>query len=64
MKFVKAFESFESLDEIPKKREARPRPDRKDIKRCVGRCERKLFMKDGKPILHCPSCDRFFELEK
>ena len=62
MKFVKAFESF---DDIKKRIESKPRPDKKkDVKRCIGKCERNLFIKNGKPALHCPSCDRFFELEK
>ena len=63
MKHIKLFESFPeetSNTHIPKKerRESTQRPDRKDIKRCIGQCERKFFLKDGNPVIYCPSCDR------
>lgn len=50
--------TFESFDDS-KKREERPRPERKEkVKRCIGQCQRKLFIKDGKPVIYCPSCQR------
>jgi len=58
MVLIKTFEGFEDDRKIPK-----PRPDKKSaIKRCIGQCKKKLFIKDGKPVLHCPSCDRIFEI--
>jgi len=54
MKYIKL---FDSLEEKP---ERKPRPDKKDknIKRCIGQCERKFFIKNGEPVIYCPSCDR------
>jgi hypothetical protein len=53
--------TFESFEE-PKKRELRPRPEKEKVKRCIGKCERKFYMKDGKPVIHCPSCDRIISI--
>jgi hypothetical protein len=60
MKCIKLFENFSDSDsEKPKERpERKARPEKKDIKRCIGQCERKFFLKDGKPVVYCPSCDR------
>jgi len=60
MKRIKLFENFPDSDsEKPKERpERKARPEKKDIKRCIGQCERKFFLKDGKPVVYCPSCDR------
>lgn len=56
MKRIKLFENF---SETPKEKpERKQKPDKKDIKRCIGQCERKFFLKDGKPVVYCPSCDR------
>jgi hypothetical protein len=53
---MKHIKLFDSLEEKP---ERRPRPDKKEkIKRCIGQCERKFFIKDGEPVIYCPSCDR------
>ena len=53
---MKHIKLFDSLEEKP---DRRPRPDKKEkIKRCIGQCERKFFIKDGEPVIYCPSCDR------
>lgn len=57
MRSIRSFESFSDEE----KRELRPRPVRKpkeSVKRCIGECQRKLYLKDGKPVIYCPSCDR------
>lgn len=56
MLYVKAFESFE-------KTELKERPEKKiKTKSCLGKCQRKFYIKEGKPIIHCPSCDRTFSV--
>jgi hypothetical protein len=52
---------FEDFDD--KKPEQKPRNKHKNnkVKFCIGKCDRKMFIKDGKPVIHCPSCDRTFE---
>lgn len=56
MKFIKLFEYF---DEEPKERpEMKKRPDKKEVKHCIGKCDRKFFIKDDKPVIYCSSCDR------
>lgn len=50
-------ETFESFN----KRQLKPRKKAKGkINRCIGKCERKFFIKNNKPIIYCPSCDRTF----
>lgn len=51
---------FESLENKP---DRKPRPEKKDkqIKRCIGMCDRKFFIKDGEPVIYCPSCDRILK---
>lgn len=56
MKFIKLFEYFD--EEMKKKPEMKKRPDKKEIKRCIGKCDRKFFIKDDNPVIYCPSCDR------
>jgi len=53
MKCIKLFENFSDINsENPKERpERKVRPEKKDIKR-------KFFLKDGEPVIYCPSCDR------
>jgi hypothetical protein len=61
MKFIQLFDKYylESKDQEPKIDTSRPeRKEKKPIKRCIGKCDRKFFMKDGEPVIYCPSCDR------
>lgn len=53
MKYVKFFEDFDEKKERPeiKKRD-------KKAKHCIGKCVRKFFIEDNKPVIYCPSCDR------
>jgi hypothetical protein len=60
MRSIKTFEGFDGPND---RKDPKPRPEKKrEVKRCIGQCKRQLFMKDGKPVLHCPSCDRIFEV--
>lgn len=62
MRFIKFFESYsdsESNTDKPKSEPSRiERKEKKQIKRCIGKCDRKFFIKDGEPVIYCPSCDR------
>ena len=58
MRFVKLFDNYDTEEEVDK---PSPRPERKEkkpIKRCIGKCDRRFFLKDGEPVIYCPSCDR------
>lgn len=58
MKHLKKFESFEETKRI----ERTPRPNKKDKeKRCLGQCDRKVVLKDGKPAIYCAGCDRYIK---
>ena len=51
---------FESYVEKDKKPEEKPRKTHKpNLKRCIGQCQRRFFIKEGKPVVYCPSCDRY-----
>lgn len=52
MKHIRIFENFE------KEPERKEKPIKKEKKVCIGQCDRKFFLKDGKPVVYCPSCDR------
>jgi hypothetical protein len=60
MKTILTFEGFESK-ENPESKE-RPEKKEKSLKRCIGKCNRQMFIKNGKPVIHCPSCERTFEI--
>lgn len=55
---MKIILTFESFNEDTKRPERKPREKKEDIKRCIGKCNRQLVIKDGKPVIFCPSCDR------
>ena len=55
MKFIKL---FDSLEEKPERKPRTENKKDKKIKRCIGKCDRKFFMKNGEPVIYCPSCDR------
>lgn len=48
---------FEESD--PGKFERKPRPIKEPQKRCLGQCDRKVVLKDGKPAIYCAGCDRW-----
>ena len=48
---------MENLDK--EKFERRPREKKEPIKRCLGQCDRKVILKDGKPAIYCAGCDRY-----
>ncbi len=50
---------FENKDE--EKFERRPREKKEPIKRCLGQCDRKVILKDGKPAIYCAGCDRWIK---
>lgn len=56
MRFISLFEYFD--EENKKRPEMKERPSKKEIKHCIGKCDRKFFIKDNKPVIYCPSCDR------
>jgi hypothetical protein len=55
MKYLKTFESLEEKEKFERK----PRPIREPQKRCLGQCDRKVILKDGKPAIYCAGCDRY-----
>lgn len=60
MKFIKFFDSYSDSEKDKSESSDKriERKERKPIKRCIGKCDRKFFLKDGQPVIYCPSCDR------
>ena len=56
MNYINTFENFNQ-----DKPERRPRPNRESGKRCLGQCDRKVVLKDGKPAIYCQGCDRYLK---
>ena len=54
MKYLKTFENLEK-DRF----ESKLRLNKSDRKRCLGQCDRKVILKDGKPAIYCAGCDRY-----
>ena len=55
MKYLKKFESLEEKDKFERK----PRKSKDSQKKCLGQCDRKIVVKDGKPAIYCSGCDRY-----
>lgn len=60
MRFIKFFDSYSDSDKDKSKKPVTriERREKNPIKRCIGKCDRKFFLKDGEPVIYCPSCDR------
>ncbi len=56
MKYLKTFEDLEK-DRF----ESRPRINKDRKKHCLGQCDRKVVLKDGKPAIYCAGCDRYLK---
>jgi len=57
MKYLKTFESLEEKEKFERK----PRERKETQKRCLGQCDRKVILKDGKPAIYCAGCDRYIK---
>jgi hypothetical protein len=57
MNHLHKFTNFITESDKPEKK---PKPP-KDLKRCIGMCDRKFFIKNGEPVIYCPSCDRILK---
>lgn len=57
---LKKFESFDADKDTESKFERNPR-EREKSKRCIGKCDRQLVVKEGEIVIQCSACDRIIK---